>query len=413
MHSLYIAVAALGAAHFLFSKRDFDYFALAFLSALLYFLPGLFGVTSYSVDGRWSDTQIHPEAYAIMIFVLSSIYLAERASAHAPSLPAFTTRVPAPGSVAVILAVAACTGLAGLLLDAGSEVFQTDKANVLESLGRWHILFYSAGTLGFAVAYAAKRHVLLLLFLALLAFDLYIGFRSALSIALLSVFVLMFHARGKKRLAATNWAMTTMVLAFGFLMFGYAHIAFAAKAETWDVVWSTLTNPEAILFFFTRSEPFIIQQTLNEVISRRFETDMDHVLSSVYQLMLFAPELGADTVSFNSKFQPALFPEVAYGLASNIWAQMWSAGGWPLLVAFAAVFNIVLAVGNATLRARCTVLRAGLAPVFCYWAFYIHRNDLGYTLNLAKRHLLLLLFAVVLVWILKAATRRTELSQQP
>jgi hypothetical protein len=147
------------------------------------------------------------------------------------------------------------------------------------------------------------------------------------------------------------------------------------------------------------------------VVTNRFETTADHVISSLYQFILFAPELGAESITFNSLFQPALFPNVEYGLAANIWAQMWSAGGWPLLIVFVLIFNVILALGNSTLRARSAVLKAGLAPVFCCWAFYIHRNELGYALNLEKRLLLLLFFVIVVLAIVKVATRQGSLQQ--
>src|SRR5690606_41059085 len=68
--------------------------------------------------------------------------------------------------------------------------------------------------------------------------------------------------------------------------------------------------------------------TLNEVVLRGFRTEFDHVSAVVYQLLFFSDKLGLTASSFNDYFQGALFPGVDYGMASNIWAQMWSAGGW-------------------------------------------------------------------------------------
>jgi hypothetical protein len=412
MQTIFVAVAALGSAYFLLRKRRFDYFTLAFFSSLIYFLPGFYGATSYSVDGTWSASPIHPEAYGVMIFVVVSILLAEKIASRIARNAAFdNTLLPAGELVPVLLTIAAFAGVLGLLITVGSDLFHSDKALVLESLNRWHILFYAAATLGVALSFELRQRAYLALCLMLLAFDLYVGFRSALSMAILSILVLLLHARGQQRLAATSWRMLLAALAFGLSMFVYKYISAAAKLGMWDLVWNTLSEPDQLLLVFARSEPFVVQQTLNEVITQRFTTNADHILSSLYQFMLFAPELDATNVGFNSLFQSALFPEVTYGLASNIWAQMWSAGGWPLLVLFVLVFNILIAVGNATLRAQCPVIRAGFAPIFCYWVFYIHRNDLGYTLNLGKRHLLLLIAAIVLASILKAALRRPRLHQ--
>jgi hypothetical protein len=183
-------------------------------------------------------------------------------------------------------------------------------------------------------------------------------------------------------------------------------VAYAVKAGLWGVVWEYFGDENAFLFMLTRSEPFLVQQTLNEVVANNFKTGAEHITSGLYQFLLLAPELGAENVTFNEIFQPALFPEVGYGLAANIWAQMWSAGGWPLLVVFTLIFNLIIAIGNSTLMARSLVVRAGFAPIFCYWAFYIHRNELTYQLALEKRHLLLLGVAIVIAAILRAAARR-------
>jgi hypothetical protein len=405
IQALFIAVAVLGTLLFMLTRRRFDYFSLAYFSSLIYFMPGFVGSTSYSISGRWEESPLHPEAFAIMIFVMLSIVMAERLAHFSPGLVNWRIRIRGLSLLGPILSLAAVAGLTGLLLTSGRTVFETDKALVLDSLGRWHILYYCAATLGLAMAYELRQRMLFVLFLAMLGFDLFIGFRSALAVALLSVLILLLSAQKEQRLSAMNWRIALGILMFGILMFGYAHLAFAVKSRMWDLAWNTLADPDAFLFFFIRSEPFIVQQTLNEVVTNRFHTNFDHIASALYQFMLFAPELGANTVSFNSVFQPALFPEVDYGLASNIWAQMWSAGGWPLLIVFSMLFNIVLAIGNTFLRSPSPILRAGLAPVFCYWAFYIHRNDLGYILNLEKRHVLLLLGAIAVASLVRAATR--------
>lgn len=411
MQGLFIFIALAGGAYFLLAKRRFDYFALAFFSALIYFMPGFMGTTSYHVEGVWSDTAIHPEVFGIMIAVMSSIWLAAFGASCLPAWSGPNWSIPATEWHARLMLLAAIAGLAGLLATAGSTVFDPDKAVVLGGLGRWHILFYTAATIGLSLAFNERRYLLALVFVALLGFDLFIGFRSAIAISIISVMVVLLSTQGRQRLIAANWKLISAMLLFGIFLLGYKMIAFAVKAGMWDLVWRQLQDPNTYIFMLTHSEPFLVQQTLNEVVLNRFETNADHIFSSLYQFVLFAPELGAEEVGFNSLFQPALFPDVEYGLASNIWAQMWSAGGWPLLMFFILIFNIVLAIGNATLSARSNVIRAGMAPVFCYWAFYIHRNELGYALNLEKRLLLLLIGVAVMGAIVRAAARRRA-SQQ-
>ena len=61
MQVAFILTALVGATYFALARRRFDYFSLAFFSAIVYFLPGFFGVTSFQVAGVWSDSSIHPE----------------------------------------------------------------------------------------------------------------------------------------------------------------------------------------------------------------------------------------------------------------------------------------------------------------------------------------------------------------
>lgn len=411
MQFIFFAVAISGLLYFLLVKRRFDYFALAFFSSLVYFMPGFFGATSYHIDGEWSESPIHPETYGIMITVMCSIWFSAWWSSHVPGLHRLDWSLPTANWTSRLTMMAAIAGLLGLFATAGGGVFHAEKELVMENLGRWHILFYTAATLGLPIAFALKQRLLSLLFIVFLLFDLFLGFRLAFSVGILSVLVLLLSENGNRRLISMDWKIVLAVLLFAIFMFGYKAVAFAIRAGMWDIVLETLANPETYLLIITHSEPFLTQQTLNEIVSHRFETPMVHIYNSLYQFILFAPELGAEATTFNSLFQPALFPEIDYGLAANIWAQMWSAGGWTLLIIFIILFNLVLALGNWTLHARSAVIRAGLAPAFCYWAFYLHRNELDYALNLEKRQILLFLFVLMAAYLLHASIRGMSQAQ--
>jgi hypothetical protein len=122
---------------------------------------------------------------------------------------------------------------------------------------------------------------------------------------------------------------------------------------------------------------------------------MDYIFYSVVgQFTLFSGEAGLVFRSFNGYFQPALFPDVEWGMANNIWAQMIAAGGWPLFLAFLAGFVCTLRLAARRMATARATNRCGVALATAYWGFYIHRNDLGYELSELKR--------VLLVWIVVA-----------
>lgn len=408
MKAIFILVAVSGLLYFSFVKRRFDYFGLAYFSALVYFMPGFFGFTSYHVEGSWSDTRIHPETYGIMISVLISIVFSAWLSSSLRVMAGFSIGLSPRAAKLLpgLLMVITIGSFLALLSTTGGELFSLEKESVMESLNRWHILFYTAATLGLPISYVMKRRLLFTFFFLFLLCDLFIGFRAALSVAVLSVLTLILYERGAQRLILVNLKIVVVALLFGILVFGYKIFAFAIKAGAWDLVANILTTPDSYVLMFTHSEPFVTQEILNEVVSHRFESTGGHILSSLYQFILFAPELGAEPVTFNSLFQPVLFPDVDYGLAANIWAQMWSVGGWGALVLFIIIFNFILVIGNATLQSRSLLIRTGMAPAFCYWAFYLHRNEFGYALNLEKRQVLLFLCVVFLAYFIDSAFRR-------
>ena len=58
--------------------------------------------------------------------------------------------------------------------------------------------------------------------------------------------------------------------------------------------------------------------------------------------------------------------------------------------AFGFVHCLILALGSQLLLVKDNTLRSGVVLFFCYWAFYVHRNELLVQAGLQKQ--------VVLVW---------------
>ena len=143
------------------------------------------------------------------------------------------------------------------------------------------------------------------------------------------------------------------------------------------------------------------QSILNEVTLLDFSVGWSHLTGIFYQFILFSPELGLEGKSFNDLFQMALFPHVTYGMANNIWAEMWSAGGWLLLLIFMIVFIGFLEVFSILLASRRASLRSFFAVMASYWAFYLHRNDIGYELFLLKGVILIMLSSLIVAALIR------------
>lgn len=409
---IFFSVAFFGTMYFLLNRRKLDYFTVAFFSACIYFLPGFFGYTTYHTGGAWTETAINDETYLIMSSVLASMLLMANLGASVKNPITFAFSIPNTHLIANTLCALSIFGLVALVLSAGSAIHDSDKDSVMEHLGRWHILFYSAAVIGLPLSFALKRIGLFFAFVSLLIFDLYLGFRSAMAMGFLSTAIIYLATKPKSRLLTKEFRPLFAIVLLAVFFFLYKAIAFSIKSGNWELVFNALLDTQTYELMITRSEPFVIQQILNDVVKSDFQIPIGNIFSAFGQFIIFAPELGISSSSFNDLFQPTLFPSVEYGMAANIWAQMWSAGGWGLLSVFLLIFNIVLTIGNASLRSPSIVIRAGFAPIFLYWAFYIHRNDISYAINIEKRLLIILLTCIALAYLLSLLSQDTKLNKK-
>ena len=415
MQFLFIGIALLGLTYFMFRKRRIDLFSLAFVSSCVYFLPGFFGYALHPSDLGAMQVSLVTETYWVMVFVLGSILLGGVTfdARLAGKAPRFT--LPG-GRLAPVMAISlALFGLGMMILTTGWALLDMDKGAMMAELNRWHVLFVVAMALAAVWAFTLERKLLLLFSLILLSCDVFIGFRATFAITGVTLFLLYLSAQGSQRAFPQHWRIGLIGCIAALLVFNYKYISAFIKAGLWDVVIERLSDPSFYLVTILASEPFGTQAILNEVVIRDFHVGFGHFMGLAYQFMIFAPQLGGEAVSFNDLFQPALFPGLDWRMANNIWAEMWSSGGWLLLILFAGVFNVLLGVGSYLLRLRDPVLRAWFALLGAYWAFYIHRNDISFQIVLEKRVFLIGIVCILVSVVLCSAgykkTRKNQLLQ--
>jgi hypothetical protein len=409
MRILYIVVACAGIAYFLLKKRRFDFLTIGWFSALMYFLPALYGKTMLPYgSGDSIPAAIVPETYAVMIAVLVGIlggaFLYDQVP-HRTHRHLGLSGTASAGNWALFLAVAGCvlsvatTGL-GTLLNA-------DKNLVLQNVNRWLIFWEFGGAYASVFFFIRRQWFRFSLAAAVILFDVFIGFRLAFAFAFIACFTLWAERQGRQRFGVRNLkpiAMACSLIAFLFL---YKAVYIPIKVGAWDIVANQLTSPAAYNETITNSEPFVTQTILNQVVISDFHVPFDHFRSVFYQFMFFAPSFGAKLVSFNDYFQPQLFPEIVdMGMANNIWAEMWSTGGWPLLLLFIGLDVVLLGYVSALLRIDNPELRAAIAVPAVAWAFYLHRNDLFVESNILKRLFLVAATCIILAMLSHDATHR-------
>jgi hypothetical protein len=414
MQTLFCVISIFGIFYLLLAKRRFDWFAVAFFSACIYFLPGYFGYTSYLTLTQWNETPISDEAYLIMILVNVAILLSTLVNdffANGSIVDEVVETEKSNGYVVGALLFLALTGLMIMLMTTGSALFYVEKQDMMDELNRSHILFYTATMIGCTMSFEQKKWRSFIIFCFLISFDFYLGFRTSLAITFISIFTLWLSKQGSRRLLFSYWRQGGAGLVLAIFMFFYKQVAFAVKSGDLDLLKRLLFESSDIPIYrsmFINSEPFIIQEILNQVTIRHYTVGMEHLKGLMYQLILFAPQFGLETKSFNDLFQRDLFPEVDYGMANNIWAEMWSSGGWPLLFMFVALFVLLLKCFALLTETRKSAQRAFVAVMASYWAFYVHRNDISYQVVLEKRVLLVMGLTLLVVALIKQVDKSSS-----
>ena len=391
MQLLLFLVAGVGLTYFVTAHRRCDLFTLAFVSSCVYFLPGFAGSVP---NGAYSDLRVPLEAqtYAVMLTVLGAILCGAwcwdpHGTIEQRPHAAATDSVASQAALSL-----AVVGLVMAMYDGGAALLSASKVDVMQAKSRWFLLLEFGAALAFVLSFLQRQWWTCAFAGGLLLFSVYVGFRSTCAMAVIAVFLAHFHQQGAQRFAVRNRGSLLLIGGVAVFFFAYKLVYRLVKLGQFDDVVASLCDPVFYVDAVAESEPFSTQMVLNEVLRSGFETDVAYLGESVIaQFTLFSGELGLEVVSFNELFQPQLFADVHYGLAANIWGQMLAAGGWPLFLAFLGLFVVTLRMGSVWLAAERVFTRAGVAIGSAYWAFYIHRNDLGYELSLLKR--------VFLVWL--------------
>jgi hypothetical protein len=405
MQVFFIFFNILGLIYFGLKKRCFDFYSLAFLSAIVYFMPGFFGYVIYPTINIREDkvVPIIEETYLVMIAVLIAILMgAFIYDQMFPKLKLTLIKLKGSTYAPIIIISIALIGFMLTIITTGDVLFSPKKSLVMEALNRWQLVWSRGSALATVVCFAHKKWRLFFIGFFLLAFNLYIGFRVSFAMAIIANFTIWMFSQGKQQLLGKRnftkyWRQTLIFVFSAYLIFFYKNIYIYIKAARWDLLFISIKEPDFYLKVITQSEPFITQTVLNEVISRDFTVGIDHIIKSIAsQLLIYSGWL--NTKDFNELFQPQLFPYQQAGLAANIWAEMWSGGGWFLLIIFIGVFTFILGIASFLLRYENPTFRGGISLFFSYWAFYIHRNDIYNQLSFQKQIFLLWIFVIILCY---------------
>lgn len=403
MQLFFICVSLICFIYFGFKKRHFDLYSLGFISCLVYFLPGFFGYTQYPTQIITFKLQkpLLDETYLVMIFVLTSFLVAAFIYDY------FIRKPPVPNIVfkgsSYATKIIICVGVIGFLLTVmtvGNDLLASKKTVYMAQFERtrWQLLWGIGSSLGLVCAYAEKKWKLLLIPLGLLLFNFYIGVRSNFALTIIAIFLIFMHEKGKMVLCGINNLQKYKIQIIFFTITAYSFFLYKkvyqyVKLGMWDKLMILVGEPDLYIRAVTDSEPFYTQTILNEVISQNFHVGLSYFFKNIASQLFLVSSL-LKTKDFNNTFQPVLFSYWQAGLAGNIWAEVWSSGGWLFLFIFTSMLMVFLGFCSYWLRSSNPAIKGGLALLCAYWTFYVHRNDIFNQLSYTKQIVLLWVFAI-------------------
>ena len=422
----FIAIYFSAAAYQIGARRRIDVFSVAVGGCCAYFLPGLFGwvidPTEFrSDDWRLRSVPLDLEWYVVAAIVLASLLVTEVVYDWVYAADVCRHREQKNQQLAKIIestcSIAASLTLVALVFDivtAGSAFLSADKSEVLAASSRWTILRNSGCCVAAVFLVGRRNRWALAVVVGVALIDVFIGHRS--TAAMLTISCLLFGLRTAQpaRLAFKRPKVLAGLATLAAIVILYKAVYVLVKMGDFSAIASLLVSGEIIETAVFHSEPFVTQAILNDTLRYGISVPPAQIPIQVIQTFtLFSPKLGLSTQGFGETAARVFYPGVEWGVASNIWAQMIAAGGMAGLVVFAAVFNGTLWMLAVMIQRGNEFVARTAALTASWWAFYIHRNDIGYILNLEKRRLLCLaacaFVAVVIHWPVLSRQRRPVL----
>lgn len=393
MEILYLIISIIGFIRFFVLKRRFDFLTIGFISQQLYFSPCI--VQIFIKNSVFYLYTVHIGVYfsgiiLVLFFLIFSYNLNnDLYKGRKNSYINFGFEYHSfYATLIAILSFIVSFNQVGLIL------FTAAKAEVLSSIDRFYILWTICSLYGMATSFIYKKKILLFINIFLILITIYIGFRSIAAIAVIGLLILTFVEGNKKlSLLFSHYKKIIIGLFAGLFFLIYKGLYIAIKFQNYDMVLDRLKDGEFYRSVLLTAEPFGIQRIFSDVIKQNFYIGLENLDRFFLLFTLFGDESGIDTRSFNQYFQPALYGDVGYGMGSNVWAHMYSSGGWLLFIIFSLLYTLSLRwFSKIIYRSNINYLPL-IVCLGSYWSFYIHRNDLFYQLGLEKR--ILIVFVIV------------------
>ncbi|MCA8988241.1 MAG: hypothetical protein KDA78_11395 [Planctomycetaceae bacterium] len=388
---LFMFILAAGSFYFTTAKRRTDWYCVAFASAAIYFLPGILGETS--IPGE--TLPVSDLCYFVMSLVMGSLWCSAimydlRMKANQAAMPAASTASTSAVSENYFALTATLLQSLGCLYAiqvSGTALLSQSKHEMAQTFTQFHLLWLMGAPTAFIVSVFYRRYLLSLINFVSMLGILFIGSRTQLAIGVIGAITILLARRGVHPIIRHKKTCMTVV-AFVCFVFLYKQCYIALKAG--DIEGASTRLSERWADAFLSSEPVAIQHILNVVVLDDYRLPAYEYISRSF----LAQVSGAYTskeASFGDIATYDIFGDLGYGMASNIWAEMYAYGGLVGVGIFLLIYNGMIRFSQVSYRHD--LLQIFFACFMPWWCFYIHRNDIYRMLSFSKQ---LIAFLVVM-----------------
>ena len=389
MHILALVVMFLSTLYCFCMKRTFDFFSIAMISGGFYFSPILPGY-AYNPALQSFDPLVNG-VYQVTIlyylFLFLGMLINDRYFTQENTVSLSHADFPVNQYASAILLILFLTSFSYLIFSLGLGAFTLHKTELISQLGVVFSLFCTVCLIGVIYWYRQSRYLFLLACIGLI-YTLIVGYRFLTILSMLSLLVFICSQRGRQFFIKKNWILVLILpLLLIFFMSGGAIYTFIKFHCVNDFEWAS----DKLVILHT--EPMVIQENLNLIFKKNYHVEQNYLNRNVLLAMLpVSSHFGLKVVGFNAQMQPVLYGNYAYGVASNVWGELYALYGWPGIYTGMLLMSLLCLLMSIQLKGASRNYLSLLIPVGLFLFFYMQRNELTYTVNLIRN--------IVFIWLL-------------
>lgn len=380
----FISAATISLSLLFLKNRRFDFISIYILLLFLYSITLFFGVVSNPYTGSFVSPD--PDIYIVMgiAFLGTSVYLLQPNGNTNKIIRRDYLDEKIALSLYTILSIIGFLLFIPIILSSSSKVDLLENTNSVTSFIS-SILYTNFPVVGFLVALKIKNKKFIIFFSIMLIFLLIFGGRKSLTTVFLGAAIITLDKSSLRLISKYRFFILSLIVLLILILsktfYGYA-LAYGPilGANYW------LENFE-IRYLFIGSEFLNISAILNAVLENNFSTDKIYYFYSFLAILPLPLSIFNYSSSyFNDQFQPALFPGISYGMAYNIWAEVYSAFGYLGVLCLSLYIPFILSTLWKIYLKSKNVFSILILVIGVTFAFWIHRNSLAtifaYTRNI-------------------------------